>query len=54
MLIQARYDGGLTNFINVLDSQRSYIQARQALAMSQRDVKTAWAVVNRSVGNYPR
>ncbi|CNH97496.1 efflux transporter outer membrane subunit [Yersinia vastinensis] len=53
-LIQARYDGGLTSFINVLDSQRSYIQARQSLAMSQRDLKTAWAAVNRSVGNYPR
>ncbi|WP_241723810.1 efflux transporter outer membrane subunit [Raoultella sp. HC6] len=53
-LIQARYDGGLTSFINVLDSQRSYIQARQSLAMCQRDVKTAWAAVNRAVGNYPR
>ena len=53
-LIEARYEGGMTSFINVLDSQRSYIQARQSLAMSQRDVKTAWAAVNRSVGNYPR
>ncbi|MDU6439480.1 MULTISPECIES: efflux transporter outer membrane subunit [Enterobacterales] len=53
-LIQARYDGGLSNFIDVLDAQRSNIQARQALAMSQRDVMTAWAAVNRSVGNYPR
>ncbi|WP_431221834.1 efflux transporter outer membrane subunit [Serratia sp. L9] len=53
-LLQARYDGGLTSFIDVLDSQRSYIQSRQALAMSQRDVLIAWAAVNRSVGNYPR
>jgi outer membrane protein TolC len=53
-LIQARYDGGLSNFIDVLDAQRSNIQARQALAMSQRDVMTAWAAVNRAVGNYPR
>ncbi|QGY33197.1 efflux transporter outer membrane subunit [Pantoea cypripedii] len=52
-LIQARYDGGLTSFINVLDSQRSFIQARQSLATSQRDLKTSWAAVNRSVGNYP-
>ena len=53
-LIQARYDGGLTSFINVLDSQRSYIQARQSLAMCQRDVKTACDEVNREVCNYPR
>ncbi|HBT4732693.1 TPA: efflux transporter outer membrane subunit [Klebsiella quasipneumoniae subsp. similipneumoniae] len=53
-LIEARYNGGLSSFINVLDSQRSDIQARQALAGGQRDVKTAWAAVNRAVGNYPR
>ncbi|WP_448942649.1 efflux transporter outer membrane subunit [Klebsiella michiganensis] len=52
-LIEARYNGGLTSFINVLDAQRSDIQARQSLAESQRDVKTTWAAVNRSVGNYP-
>lgn len=49
-LIEARYNGGLINFINVLDAQRSDIQARQALAMSKRDVRTAWAAVNRAVG----
>ncbi|MFH8135697.1 efflux transporter outer membrane subunit [Pantoea osteomyelitidis] len=53
-LSQARYDGGLSDFIDVLDAQRSNIQARQALAMSQRDVMTGWAAVNRAVGNYPR
>lgn len=53
-LVQARYDGGLVNFIDVLDAQRTHIQARQALAMSQRDARTTWAVVNRAVGNYPR
>ena len=53
-LIEARYNGGLTSFIDVLDAQRSDIQARQSLAESQREVKTTWAAVNRSVGNYPR
>lgn len=53
-LIQARYDGGLTDFIDVLDSQRSDIQSRQALTLSQRDLMTAWAAVNRAVGNYPQ
>ena len=53
-LIEARYNGGLISFINVLDAQRSDIQARQSLAESQRDVTTAWAAVNRAVGNYPR
>lgn len=53
-LIQARYDGGLSNFIDVLDAQRNDIQSRQAMAMSQRDVMAAWAAVNRAVGNYPR
>jgi outer membrane protein TolC len=38
----------------VLDAQRSNIQARQSLALSERDVMTAWAAVNRAVGNYPR
>ncbi|HDS9360643.1 TPA: TolC family protein [Enterobacter chengduensis] len=53
-LIEARYNGGLTSFINVLDAQRSDIQARQSLVAGKRDVKTAWAAVNRAVGNYPR
>ena len=53
-LIEARYNSGLTSFINVLDAQRRDIQARQSLAESQRDVKTTWAAVNRAVGNYPR
>lgn len=53
-LIEARYNGGLTSFIDVLDAQRSDIQARQSLVASQRDVKTTWAAVNRAVGNYPR
>lgn len=52
-LIKARYDGGVINFIDVLDTQRSDIQARQALALSQRDLMTAWAAVNRATGNYP-
>ncbi|WP_309145496.1 TolC family protein [Klebsiella pneumoniae] len=51
---RARYNGGLTSFINVLDAQRSDIQARQSLVAGQRDMKTAWAAVNRAVGNYPR
>ncbi|WP_264479326.1 hypothetical protein [Cedecea davisae] len=37
-----------------MDAQRSDIQARQAFAVGQRDVKTSWAAVNRAVGNYPR
>lgn len=53
-LIQARYEGGLTSFINVLDSERSLINARQSLVLSQRDLSTAWAAVNRATGNYPR
>lgn len=53
-LIEARYNGGLTSFINDLDAQRSDIQARQSLVAGQKDVKTAWAAVNRAVGNYPR
>lgn len=50
----ARYKGGMTDFINVLDSQRSAIQARTALVDSESEVRKAFAAVNRATGNYPR
>lgn len=52
-LIDARYRGGMTDFINVLDSQRSNIQARVSLANAQSEVMKAFAAVNRATGNVP-
>ncbi|MFT3815956.1 MAG: efflux transporter outer membrane subunit [Acidovorax sp.] len=50
-LALARYDGGITDYTAVLDSQRSYLQARRDLAASQGRVNTRFATVNKAVGN---
>ncbi|WP_241617262.1 efflux transporter outer membrane subunit [Rosenbergiella epipactidis] len=52
-LAQARYQGGATDFIDVIDSQRSDIQARIDLANAQRDVMQAFVAINRASGNVP-
>ncbi|MDF7670935.1 efflux transporter outer membrane subunit [Orbaceae bacterium ESL0721] len=52
-LIKARFDGGMISFIDVLDSQRNYIQSRTALADSKYEVLQAYAAVNRALGNMP-
>lgn len=50
-LARARHDGGLTDFIAVLDSQRSHLQARQALALSQERLGVRYIAINKAVGN---
>lgn len=52
-LIKARYDGGNTDFIAVLDSHRSYLQARRDCAISREEVCSAFVSVNKAVGNAP-
>lgn len=52
-LARARYDGGLTDFIIVLDSQRGDIQARRDLASSLGRMNTRFVTVNKVLGNVP-
>ena len=50
-LAQARYDGGATDYTAVLDSQRSYLQARRDLAANQGRLATRFITVNKALGN---
>jgi NodT family efflux transporter outer membrane factor (OMF) lipoprotein len=50
-LAQARYEGGTVDFISVLDSQRSYVQARRDLAASNGRLSTWFVAVNKAIGN---
>jgi len=52
-LAQARYEGGAADFLVVLDSQRSYLQARRDLAASEGRVDTRFVMVNKALGNIP-
>lgn len=52
-LAQARYDGGITDFTAVLDSQRSYLQARRDLAANQGRLAARFITVNKALGNGP-
>ncbi|MCA0176393.1 MAG: efflux transporter outer membrane subunit [Proteobacteria bacterium] len=52
-LAQARYDGGAADFIAVLDSQRSHLQARRELLASQGRLGTRFVAIHKAVGNVP-
>ncbi len=52
-LAQARYDGGATDYTAVLDSQRSYLQARRDLVGSEGRLNTRYVAVNKAIGNAP-
>lgn len=52
-LAKARYDGGITDFLSVLDSQRSYLQARRDLVASEGRLSTRYVMVNKAIGNTP-
>ncbi|MFZ3024439.1 efflux transporter outer membrane subunit [Pseudomonas sp.] len=50
-LAQARYQGGTIDFSSVLDSQRSYLQARRGLVASQGRLRTCFVTINKTIGN---
>ncbi|WP_437882178.1 efflux transporter outer membrane subunit [Pseudomonas sp. LRF_L74] len=50
-LAKARYDGGGTDFLSVLDSQRGYLQARRDLVSSEGTLYARYIMVNRAIGN---
>lgn len=52
-LAKARYDGGTVDFIAVLDSQRSYLQARRDLTANRGRLNTRFVTVNKVLGNVP-
>ena len=46
-LAQAHYDGGTTDFLPVLDAQRSYLQARRDLTAIEGQLATRYVAVNK-------
>ncbi len=52
-LARARYEGGTTDFTAVLDSQRSYLQARRDLVDSEGRLTVRYVAVNKAIGNAP-
>ena len=53
-LAQARYEGGAVDFVAVLDSQRSYLQARSDVVGSDGRLLARYVAINRALGNAPR
>jgi NodT family efflux transporter outer membrane factor (OMF) lipoprotein len=53
-LAQARYDGGATDFVAVLDAQRAYLQARFESVASDGRVLGQFVAINRALGNAPK
>ncbi|VCU70696.1 Cation efflux system protein CusC precursor [Pigmentiphaga humi] len=53
-LARARYEGGAVDFMAVLDSRRSFLQARRDLAASEGRLGTRYVAINKAIGNVPR
>jgi outer membrane protein TolC len=53
-LARARYEGGAVDFVAVLDSQRSYLQARSDLTASEGRLLVQFVAINRALGNAPK
>ncbi len=52
-LIQVKYEAGTVDFLSVLDSQRTYLQARRDLVSSQGQLDIQYVSVNKALGNVP-
>jgi outer membrane protein, multidrug efflux system len=50
MLANARYAGGVTSYLEVLDTERERLSAEQQLTQSQRDVLTSLVQVYKALG----
>ena len=53
-LMRARFDAGTLDYTAVLDAQRTYLQARRELAVSQGRLRTRFVAINKAIGNAPR
>lgn len=49
----ARYKGGIVTWLDVLESQRAFLQARRDLADSNMRLGTRYVAVNKAMGNAP-
>ncbi len=49
-LARARYDGGITDFLTVLDTERTQLEAEDALAQSRTDTATSLIAVYKALG----
>ncbi len=52
-LAEARYKGGLTSYLEVLDGQRSWLHARRDLIDSDNRLQTGFVKINAAIGNIP-
>jgi len=50
-LASARYRGGVITWLDVIDSQRTMLQASRDLADSNGRLGTRYAALNKAVGN---
>ena len=49
-LARARYDGGISDFLTVLDTERTQLEAEDALAQSRTDTATSLIAVYKALG----
>ena len=49
-LAQQRYEGGVTDFLSVLDAERTLLEAQDRLAASQTRTVTALVAVYKALG----
>jgi multidrug efflux system outer membrane protein len=49
-LARARYEGGISDFLQVLDAERTQLEAEDALAQSRTDVATSLVAVFKALG----
>src|SRR3546814_15390719 len=52
-LVSARYRRGATDFLNVIDTRRTWLQATRDLADSDARIATYYATINKALGNTP-
>lgn len=50
-LAKARYDGGAVDYLSVLDSQRTFLQARRDLANAEGQLSTQYVMIQKALGN---
>lgn len=53
-ILQSRYRHGMDNFDAVLDSQRSWLKARNDLTVAQGQLSSDFVAINKAIGNVPR
>ena len=49
-LAHQRYEGGVTDFLSVLDAERTLLEAQDRLAASQTQTATAFVAVYKALG----